>query len=459
MTSFPTATEAAASIRSGETTSRELTERLLARIDSVNPVLTAVVELCREDALRAAAEADAAVLRGDDVGPLHGVPITVKEALSVAGMATTWGNPDFTGHVAGWDATVVQRLRTAGAIVVGKSNVHTMLADFGQTVNEIYGRTRNPWDVGRTPGGSTGGGAAAVAAGLSYLDYGSDLVGSIRIPAGFCGVYGLRPTAGVVPLRGFQPPGPPALPSETAYLSTVGPLARSAADLRTALRVTGGPDGEPAKAYRWELPPPRRARLADFRVGAVLDHPQAPVTGEVGAVLSDAVDTLGKAGVKVVEGWPDGVDPVREAETFGFHVGLFFAHQQPGADFAPLADVIAQEQARMAARAAWAQYFEDIDVFLGPVNFTTAFRHDDRPFAERVIPTAEGDRRYDDQVFWITHAALPGLPAVAAPAGLSTGGLPVGVQIVGPRFEDDTAITFAELSADLTGGFTPPPGG
>ncbi|RSM36879.1 amidase [Amycolatopsis balhimycina DSM 5908] len=458
MTPFLTATEAAAEVRGGELTSRALTERLLARIDQVGPVVNAVVELRREEALRAAAEADAALARGDHAGPLHGVPMTVKESFNVAGMPTTWGNPDFARYVADWDATVVARLRAAGAIVVGKSNVHRMLEDFGQTVSGIHGRTRNPWNPARTPGGSSGGGAAALAAGLTYLEYGSDLVGSIRIPAGFCGVYGLKPTAGLVPQRGFQPPGPPALPSEMTYLSAVGPLARSAGDLRTALRVTAGPEGEAAKAYRWELPPPRHTRLDGFRAGFVLDHPGAPVTGEVGAVLSDAVDALGRAGVKLVEGWPDGVDPVRAAETFGFHVGLFFAHQQPDADFAPLTEVVARERERMAARAAWARYFEDVDVFLCPVGFTTAFPHDDRPFADRMIATAEGERRYDDQVFWITHASLPGLPAVAAPAGLSRGGLPVGLQVLGPRFEDDTALTFAELAAEVAGGFTPPPG-
>ncbi|MEU9831380.1 amidase family protein [Streptosporangium sp. NPDC048047] len=457
MTSHLTVTEAAAGIRGGGITSHELTERLLARIEEVDPALNAVVDLWPEESLRAAAEADAALLRGDETGPLHGVPMTVKEGFNVAGRVTTWGNPVFAGFVPDRDATVVERLRAAGAIIVGKTNVPAMLADFGQTANDLYGRTRNPWDTARTPGGSTGGGAAALAAGLGYLEYGSDLVGSIRIPAGFCGVYGLRPTAGTVPTRGFQPPGPSAPPSEAGHLSVLGPLARSAADLRTALRVTAGPEGEAAGAYRWELPPPRHARLADFRVGVVLDHPGAPVTHEVGAVLSDAVDALGVAGVKLREGWPDGIDPDREAETFGFHVGLFFAHHQPGADVAPIGDVVAQEHARMAARAAWTRYFEEIDVFLCPVNFTTAFPHDDRPFAERVIPTAEGGRRYDDQVFWTTHAALPGLPAVAAPAGLSQDGLPVGMQVVGPRFEDDTAITFAGLAADVLGGFTPPP--
>lgn len=449
MTAFRTATETAERLRRKETTSRELVEAMLARIDEVNPSLNAVVELRREDALREADEADAELAGGAALGPLHGVPVTVKDSFAVTGLHTTWGNPAFADSVADWDATLVRRLRDAGAIVVGKTNVHFMLADFGQTANEVYGRTNNPWDPTRTPGGSTGGGAAALAAGLTALDYGSDLVGSIRIPATFCGVYGLKPTNPVVPLTGFQPPGPPVGPSERSYLSAVGPLARSAADLRTALAVTAGPDDESARAYTWKLPPPRHSRLGDFRIGVVLDHPAAPVTAETGAVLSNTVDALSRAGAHIVTGWPDGVDPVRDAETFGFHVGLFFAHQGQGDE---PAGVVEQEARRMAVRAAWSEHFGEVDVFLCPVNFTAAFAHDDRPFEERMI----GDVPYAAQSFWVSHASLAGLPALSAPAGRTAAGLPVGAQIVGPRYEDDTAITFAELAAEVLGGFEPP---
>jgi amidase len=292
---------------------------------------------------------------------------------------------------------------------------------------------------------------------MTFLEYGSDLVGSIRIPASFCGVYGLKPSTGIVPLTGFQPPGPPAVPSDMTYMSAVGPLGRSARDLRTALRVTAGPEDQAAKAYSWALSPLRHRRLEDFRVGVVLDHQRAPVSSEVTALLSDAVDALARAGATVVEGWPDGVDPVRNAESFGFHVGLFFAFQQPGEDFATLAEVVDHENRRMAARAAWSRYFDDIDVFLCPANFTPAFPHDSRPFEQRTITTPEGERPYENQPFWISHASLPGLPAVAAPIGRTPGGLPVGAQIVGPLYEDDTAITFAELLRDVIGGYEPPP--
>jgi amidase len=443
-------------VRRKEISSRELTEALLARIDAVNPAVNAVVELRRDAALREADAADRAITEGVPA-PLHGVPMTIKESFNVAGLHTTWGNPAFKDYVAERDATVVQRLKQAGAIIVGTTNVHVMLGDFGQTANELYGVTNNPWDMARTPGGSTGGGAAALSAGMTFLEYGSDLVGSIRIPASFCGVYGLRPSVGIVPLTGFQPPGPQPDPSEMTYLSAVGPLGRSAPDLRTALRVTAGPEAPAANAYLWTLSPPRHTRLERFRVGVVLDHEQAPVSSEVTTLLSNAVDALTRIGATVVAGWPNGIDPVPQYESFGFHVQLFFAFQEPGEPFARLPEFVDHETRRMSARAAWSRYFEEIDLFLCPTNFTPAFPHDSRPFEERTILTPEGERPYANQAFWVSHAALAGLPAVAAPIGFTPGGLPVSVQIIGPLYEDDTAVTFAELLADVVGGYEPPP--
>ena len=197
--------------------------------------------------------------------------------------------------------------------------------------------------------------------------------------------------------------------------------------------------------------------MKEFRVGVVLDDERAPVSSEVGALLSDAVDAIATAGATVVEGWPSGIDPVGEFESFGFHVGVFLAFQEPSKAFAPFASFMDHETRRMSARAAWGQYFEDFDVFLCPTNFTPAFPHDARPFEVRTITTPEGERPYDSQPFWISHASLTGLPAVAAPIGTTPGGLPVGAQIVGPLYEDDTAITFAELLADVIGGFERPP--
>jgi amidase len=454
---FRSAADRADALRRKEISSGELTELLFARIDAVNPRLNAVIDQRREAARAEAAAADAATARGEAVGPLHGVPVTIKESFDVAGMHTTWGNPAFQEFVADSDATVVQRMKQSGAIVVGKTNVAFMLGDFAQTANELYGVTNNPWDTSRTPGGSSGGAAAAVAAGLSFAECGTDLVGSVRIPGSFCGVYALRPTARTVPLTGMQPPGGPAAPDDGTHMSTAGPLARSAADLRTLLRVLGGPEDPAAKAYAWTPAPPRHTRLSDFRIGVVLDHEAAPVTGEVGTALSAVVDGLAGAGVTIVEGWPDGVHPVQSAESFGFQVGLFFAYASPGSELPDFADVVEQEHRRTEIRAAWARYFDGVDAFVCPVNFTAAFAHDARSFEQRTIPTPEGERAYTDQPFWTAHAALAGLPAVAAPAGLTSSSLPVGVQVIGPQHEDDTAITFAELLADVVGGYQRPP--
>jgi amidase len=455
-TLFGSATEAARLVSQKQVSARELTEALLARINAVNPAINAVVELRADDALEEAAAADRAVAGGARLGPLHGVPMTVKDSFDVAGLHTTWGNPEFADYVAETDATLVWRLRDAGAIVVGKTNVHFMLADFGQTANELYGVTNNPWDTGRTPGGSSGGGAAALAAGLTFLEYGSDLVGSIRIPASFCGVYGLKPSVGAVPLTGFQLPGTQPSPPELTYMSAVGPLARSAADLRTALEATAGPERPASNAYSWRLAPPRQTRLEEFRVGFVLDHAHVPVSSEVEALLSRAIDALAGAGATMSEGWPTGVDPVEEAESFGFHVGLFFAyHGQEELDRPQ--ELVEQEKRRLRARAAWSSYFDEVDVFLCPANFTPAFPHDRRPFEQRTISTPEGERPYMDQPFWISHASLPGLPAVVAPIGRTPAGLPVGMQIIGPLYEDDTAMTFADVLAERVGGYARPP--
>lgn len=451
------ATDAAAMIKRGAITARELTELLLARIEAHNPGLNAIVELRRDGVLQEATAADEALVRGEEVGPLHGVPITIKDAFNVADLHTTWGNEQFGDHVASTDAAVVARLKAAGALVVGKSNVAFMLADFGQTSNDLHGRTVNPWDSERSPGGSSGGAAAAVAAGLSFLDFGSDLAGSIRVPSSLCGVYGLKPSAGIVPVTGFQPPGPPAPRNSLTFMSALGPIARSAADLRTALTATAGPDGAAADAWSWSLPAPRHTCLQDFRVGVVLDDASVPVTSDVGAQLSNLADALARSGAHITEGWPKGVDPAAVHETFGFYVQAFFAFQEPETTNIALSSFIERERHRIAVCAAWERYFADIDVLLCPASFASAFPHDSRPFNERTIPTAEGERAYSDLSFWTSHASLPGLPALSAPIGTTPAGLPVGAQIIGPHLHDDTPITFAELLADLVGGYRQPP--
>ena len=450
------ASNIARALRDRQLSSRELTTELFDRIDALNPQLKAVVETRRDFALASAEHADLALAR-DDSAALTGVPMTIKDAFDVSGMHNTWGNPEFAGFVAEHDAEVVQRLQRNGAIIAGRTNVASMLADFGQSDNPVYGITKNPWNLAYAPGGSSGGAAAAIASGLSFLEFGSDVVGSIRIPASFCGVYGLKPSVNTVPLAGFQPPHTPDRTSEMLYMSSIGPIARSATDLRVALQVTGGPTLPTSNAYSWKLAPPRHRAPKEFRVGIVLDDAFCRVTPDVGAVLSDAIDALAKTGARITTGWPDGVDAKRSFDAFNFHVQLFMAFQQPGDNAAVAKGFMAQERERMHFRAAWARHFEHVDVFLCPVNFTAAFPHDARPFAKRTIATPNGERPYTDQSFWVSHASLPGLPALSAPVGLTPSRLPVGLQVIGPLHEDDTIIAFAEHLADVVGGYEPPP--
>ncbi|MFI6317185.1 amidase family protein [Nonomuraea sp. NPDC050556] len=423
------ATHTAQALKDGHLSCAELTARLLDRIAAVDTKVNAIAELDADGAMRRAHAADQAIADGSPLGPLHGVPITIKDCFDAEGLHTTWGNPAFATHRATADATLVARLKQAGANVIGKTNTAFMLADVAQSANDLHGATANPWDLTRTPGGSSGGAAAALAAGLSFLDYGSDLAGSIRIPAALCGVYGLKPSTGLVSLHGFQPPGTPASTSDHRYLSAAGPLARTAGDLRVALQATAGPDGPAALAYRWHLPPPRHTRLGHFRVGFVLDDPFAPPTAEVGASLRALLDHLAAQGATLVEGWPSRLDPAASYAAFGAQLEAFFAFAE-GAD---LAGYPAQELARHAARQAWQDHFTRVDVFVCPSSYTAAF--------------PPGDLPHPHLPFWGAHASLAGLPSLAAPIGRTDGGLPVGAQIIAPLYEDDTVITFAELLA------------
>jgi amidase len=305
---FASLTQAAEAIRDGKITSLELTEHIIQRIERHNPALNAIVTFTKTEAIAQAKAADEALARGDVLGPLHGVPITIKDCFEVAGVRTTAGAKRLSDHVPEEDAATVSRLRKAGAVILGKTNVPIYAGDW-QSYNEIFGTTNNPWDLDATPGGSTGGGAAAVASGLSYLSLGSDIGGSIRIPSTFCGLYGHKPTLNILPYRGH-------IPRRHAPLLTVaGPIARSPEDLKLALTVMGGPDSEEAIAYSWALSPSRRESLSEYRIGYVLDHPSCPLSGEVSAAVQGAVEKLEGNVSALDEGWPPGVDPVKQYPT------------------------------------------------------------------------------------------------------------------------------------------------
>ena len=446
----------AEAIRAKDISASELLDLTFQRIDRHNPALNAIIWQCRDEAVARAKAADKALAAGKAAGPLHGVPVTIKESFAYRGSANSWGLPQLRDAISPKTAVAVERLESAGAIVVGKTNVPVMLGDW-QSYNSIYGVSNNPWDLARTPGGSTGGGAAAVAAGLGYLTLGSDFAGSIRIPAHCCGVYGHKPSLNLVSMAGFQPgpwDGSPGYPMD---LAVVGPLARSARDLTLALTMLGGPEHDAAEAWTWKMPEPRHRRFEGFRVGYVFDDPMAPVTADVAAVYEGVLSELGRAGVKLERGWPEGFDVRAQLATFQFLLVALVNVESPNAK-EPHAQWLRETQHRLAVRALWQTFFKHHDVFLLPTTITSAFPHDHSKMESRTIETPEGKRPYVQQVpFWIIFATLAGLPATVAPVGLTKDGLPVGLQIVAPMWEDGTSIEFAALLAERIGGFTPPP--
>src|SRR5215470_4330254 len=307
---FASALRAAEAIRSREVSSVELTRLIFERIDRYNPQLNAFAYQ-REEALSQARNADEVQSRGESLGVFHGVPVHVKECFGVAGHPSTWGLVAFRDSKAPKNSEVVDRLLRAGAVLIGATNVPVALHDW-QSYNPIYGTTNNPWDLKRTPGGSSGGSAAALAAGLGYLSAGTDLAGSVRIPASFCGIYGHKPTLDLVSSKGSLPGGSSRPHGFSTLLAVAGPMARSAADLLAVLKVLGGPVDWDTKAWKWELPPARGRSLREFRVGYVLNDPIAQPTPEVEAVLEKAIQTLERAGVTLKPGWPPGVQSTEQ---------------------------------------------------------------------------------------------------------------------------------------------------
>jgi amidase len=477
---YASALEAAEAIRRGRVSSEELTRSLLDRIDRFQASVNAFTTVLRDEAVAAARSADEALRRAGDVGPLHGVPISVKEAFEIRGVRTTAGAPSLADHVPASDAVAVARLRAAGAVLLGHTNAPLMMEDL-QSYNEIFGTTNNPWDLTRTPGGSTGGGAAALALGMSFLELGSDLAGSIRVPAHFCGVFGHRPTLNVVPMDGHIPPAPGRAPRPSGEEATAGPLARTARDLELALRILGGPAPPFDKAWRWELPPPRRGDPRSYRLGYVLDDPCCPVTDETKEALGGAIQALRSAGLQLDEGWPAGFSLEQAYAAWHFLLNavgapeldeerlssvLEKAARQDGSHdsiraqawTAPYRRSLEANHRRLRMRTLWEDWFRTRDAFLMPVAFVPAFPHDHTPgWSRRTLATAAGPRPYHDLMVWTSVAGLTGHPATVAPAGHTATGLPVGIQILGPWLEDATSIAVAGLIEDVLGGFGPPP--
>ncbi|WP_433716613.1 amidase [Nocardia sp. CA-084685] len=477
--SFRSAEQLAAALRAGEVTSAELTEEAIARIERHDKAINAICVPDFERARAAARDADEARAHGED-RPLLGIPVTVKESYNMAGLPTTWGMPQFANYLPAEDAVAVSRLKAAGAVILGKTNVPFMLQDW-QSFNEIYGTTNNPWDHGRTSGGSSGGSAAALASGFGALSIGSDLAGSLRNPAHFCGVYAHKPTFGLVASRGMVPPPAPALPSE-GDLGVCGPMARTARDLTLLLDVMAGPDPLTlGVAYDLTLPPARHERLSEFRVLVLDDHPLIPTGSAVRAALNRVTDALVDGGARVEPHSPLLPDLTEAATVYAHLMFSNFAARFPaeayeqlvtraaglstddrGLDAARLRGMVSSHRDWIEAnlrrelhRQGWRQLFTEFDAVVCPITPTPAFPHDHNP-GERRIDIDGVEYPYIDQPVWAGLATMPGLPATAIPAGRSPEGLPVGVQLIGPMFEDRTPLRLAELLEQEIGGFEAP---
>ncbi|NKY85221.1 amidase [Nocardia veterana] len=478
---FLSAEELATALRAGAVTSVELTDAAIARIEREDTAINAICVADFDNARAAARRADRARARGED-RPLLGVPVTVKESYDVAGLPTTWGIPQHADHVPTEDAVQVSRLKAAGAVILGKTNVPEMLRDI-QSFNDIYGTTNNPWDHGRTSGGSSGGSAAALASGFGALSIGSDLAGSLRTPAHFCGIYAHKPTLGLAAARGMVAPPGPALPVELD-LAVVGPMARTARDLTVLLDVMAGPDPlTHAVAYDLALPPARHERPADFRVLIVEDHPIIPTGSAVRAAVHRVADALAEEGARVERHSPLLPDPTEAATLYMLLMLSNAAASLPvevydrlrdqaaalGADNRSLdaarlrgmvlshREWVEANHRRECHRLRWRQLFTEFDVVVCPVTPTPAFPHNhDGGLEDRHIDIDGVSYPYFDQLVWAGTATMPGLPATAVPAGRSPDGLPVGVQLIGPMFEDRTPLRLAELLEQKIGGFRAP---
>ncbi|MDF9432068.1 amidase [Cupriavidus gilardii] len=467
-------------LTAGRTTAEQLLDICQAAWAERNPELNAIVLADFAAAREQARASDARRRQSRALGPLDGVPFSIKESFDVAGWPTTCGSPALRDHVAQRDATVVQRLRESGAVLIGKTNVPLGLRDW-QSYNAVYGTTRNPHDPSRTPGGSSGGSAAAVCAGMSLFDIGSDIGSSLRNPAHYCGVFSHKSSHGIVPLSGHGT-GAPSFGMQD--INVAGPIARSARDLELVLQAIAGLEGADALAYRFALPPCPLNTLHQFRVAVLPTHPQAETDREV----SDCIEGLGRwlEGQGTSVAWH--VRPSFEAEElWRVYVLLLRATtsvHMPDAAFADSLDEAAAadpadaryavlqhvgatlhhrdwlqlQHARARFTQAWQRFFDDYDVLLCPAAATTAFELNEagEPWQRHLLVNGR-PQPMTTQLFWAGHSGLCGLPSTVAPIGPGRSGLPVGVQIVAGRYRDLTSLRFASLLEAAGFAFRPPP--
>ena len=476
---FKSAVELATMIRDKAIGSLELLDYFLERVERHNGDLNAIVVLDADRARKRATEADAALAKGELWGPLHGLPMTCKESYDVAGLPTTRGYPPYKDNVPQVDALSIKRLKDAGVVLFGKTNVPLHLSDF-QSYNDIYGTTNNPWDLERIPGGSSGGSAAALAAGLTGFDTGSDIGGSIRNPAHFCGVFGHKPTWGLLPPRGHAAPGVIA----QSDLTVIGPLGRSARDLEAGVNVMAGPDEIQAAGLKLELRACEKSTLRDFKVAVWTNDELAPVSEETQRRVEAAAEIVRSAGGKVDFEARPGFEADAAHETYQSLLSIIMSSRRPDDEFNALQQRIAEldpadsspdaealrgqiaafreyaqvNEKRTHLRWAWHEFFKQYDVLLTPMMATPAIKHDHRPMGERTIMVDNEERSYFEQVYWAGMAICSYLPATVVPTGAIGEGLPIGLQIIGPEYGDLTTIGFAKLMEDAGLQFVAPPG-
>ena len=478
---FASALDLARRIRDREISSEELVRLYIDRIERLDGDINAMVVRTFERAVRDAREADAALntaaRRGAPLGPLHGVPMSIKESYVMADTPATWGIESQRDNVSGVDGLAVRRFRNAGAVFLGKTNVPLDLADF-QSYNAIYGTTNNPWNPDRVPGGSSGGSAAALAAGFTGLEAGSDIGGSIRTPAHCCGVYGHKPTWGIVPQEGHELfPGVPE-----SDLSVCGPLARDAQDLAVALDIMAGPTQREAAGWQLTLPPPGFTSLKGLRVAIWSDDDSAPVSEEIRQRVDDVARVLSKAGALVSDSARPAFDPAQAHVTYQSLLTAVMSSAQPASRVADMqrkaaeypvddfsADAVTARGAvmmhrdwirhnfrRERLRRAWDDFFREWDILLCPQFTVPAIAHDHRPFGERTITVDGQPRSYFEPIFWSGMAIASYLPSTCFPTGLCSEGLPIGLQAMGAPYRDHSTIEFARLVTRETGGFQVP---
>lgn len=457
------ATSLAEDLAAGRTSARAETEAAIARIEAGDGAINAVVVRDFERALTAADAADRRLAAGERAA-LLGVPITIKESFDVERLPTSWGLTPFRDAVAAEDAVIVARLRAAGAVIVGKSNVSEGLDGWNAT-NPIYGRTDNPAAPGHSPGGSSSGAAAAIAAGVVPFDIGSDLGGSIRVPAHFCGIFGHNSTAGLLPLRGHVLSGRKA----RLDMSAPGPMARSARDLALGLAVMAGPDDDEATGYRLALPQARHETIADYRVLVLTEHALVPTDPQVRGAVEAFGAALGARGASVRSAAGIIPDPAEATQIYmallGGAMGLgqtpdaaaegrervaallpddrSISAMRTRAFVLSHADWLVANEARIKLRWAWRELFRDYDVVICPPTSVAAVTADEAGATTLRVDGQVIDR--GDPIAWASLATAAGLPATVMPWAKTTDGRPLGVQIVGPYLEDLTPIKLAEL--------------